>query len=40
MLNRDMTPAQKEYRRFDKYRGYIVITQECLAVFLADIGVM
>lgn len=26
MLDRDMTPAQKEYRRFDKSRGYIVIT--------------
>ncbi len=31
MLNRDMTPAQKEYRQFDKHRGYIVIT---LVVFL------
>ena len=31
MLNRDMTPAQKEYRRFDKYRGYIVIT---MVIFL------
>ena len=31
MLNRDMTPAQKEYRRFDKHRRYIVIT---LVVFL------
>ena len=31
MLDRDMTPAQKEYRRFDKHRGHIVIT---LVVFL------
>ena len=34
MLNRDMTPAQKEYRRFDKRRGYIVIT---LVVFLVAV---
>ena len=32
MLNRDMTPAQKEYRRFDKYRGYIVITMVIILV--------
>lgn len=34
MLNRDMTPAQKEYRRFDKRRGNIVIT---LVVFLVAV---
>ena len=31
MLKRKLTPAQKEYRRFDKCRGYIVIT---MVVFL------
>ena len=31
MQKRELTPAQKEYRRFDKRRGYIVIT---LVVFL------
>ena len=31
MLNRDMTPAQKEYRHFDKCRGYIIIT---MVIFL------
>ena len=31
MCNRELTPAQKEYIRFDKRRGYIVIT---LVVFL------
>lgn len=31
MRKRELTPAQKEYRQFDKHRGYIVIT---LVVFL------
>ena len=31
MRKRELTPAQKEYRRFDKCRGYIVIT---MVVFL------
>ena len=34
MLNRDMTPAQKEYRRFDKHREHIVVT---LIVFLVAV---
>jgi len=34
MLNRDMTPAQKEYRRFDVRRGIIIKT---LVVFLVAI---
>ena len=34
MRKRELTPAQKEYRRFDKHRGYIVIT---LVVFLVAV---
>ena len=32
MRKRELTPAQKEYRRFDKYRGYIVITMVIILV--------
>ena len=31
MQNRELTPEQKEYRRFDKHRGYIVKT---MVIFL------